>query len=57
MRFWGRRRSTLSTFNAPGEALDVAVSLRLFFSGVERMGSVDAVFGIFVEWKVAAACK
>ena len=50
------KRSTLSTFKASGAAIDVAVSPRLFFSGVEWMGSVDAVFGIFVEWKVATAC-
>lgn len=53
----GRRKSTLSAFDASGEALDIAVALSLFFSGVEWMGSVDAVFGIFVEWKVATAFK
>lgn len=52
---WGGRGSSLSALKASGEALDVAVSLRLFFSGVERMGFVDAVLGIFVKWKVAAA--
>lgn len=51
----GRGSSNLSVFNAPGEALDVAGPLRLFFSGVKRMRSVDTAFGIFVEWKVAAA--
>lgn len=54
--YGGQRRSTLSAFNASGDALDVAVSSRLYFSGVEWMWSADAVFGIFVEWKVAAAC-
>lgn len=52
----GGQRSTLSTFKASRAALDVAVLPRLFFSGVEWMRSVDAVFGIFVEWKVATAC-
>jgi len=54
----GRRRSTLKAFNASGDALNVAVLSRLFCSGVKWMGSVEGVlvFGIFVEWKVAAAC-
>lgn len=49
--------SAVNAFNALGAAVDVAVPLRFFFSGVEWMGSVDAVFGIFVKWKVAAARK
>lgn len=49
--------STGSAFNASGTALNVTVPSRFFFSGVEWMGSVDAVFGIFVEGKVAAARK
>lgn len=55
MVWGGRRSSNLSVLNTSGEALDVAGLLRLLFSGVKWMRSVDAVFGIFVEWKVAAA--